>query len=130
MTQRTKKYVVKGNPVAFMGRRKFNDGVIEDRTLWELLLQQQHGDEPIFNGPIKMSISFFFRKVAAGSKVTKGDLHSTFPNMDNLCHFIFEILQDIVIKDARIVCSLKSTKEYAKNPYTEIVIEEVIDEKT
>lgn len=128
MIHRIKKYVIEGNPISIGGkRRNFQEGIIEDSSLWQLLLNQQHGQEPLFDCPVKVKITFFFSNITNKSREKKRTVHSTYPAIDNLCQFIFESLNKVVLKDNRLISILSSSKSYAAKPYTEIIVEELRD---
>lgn len=128
MIYRIKKYVVSGNPITIGNKkRQFHEGMIENGSLWELLLEKQHGEEPLFDSPIKVKANFFFSNILQKSRAKKKDLHATYPSIEELSRFLLEMMKNRVIKDPRLICSMTANKLYAPQAYTEIFIEEAVD---
>ena len=126
---RHKVYSIPVPPIAWQkvvrsGSRSY-DNQARDKVSFGLYLAQQHNEEPLFTNPIHMHITFYMPIPKQAKEKPKYKHHSTSPYIDSLLKFFLEAIQDIIVVDDRVICSLTVKKMYDKEPRTEIVITEV-----
>ncbi|HEY5267753.1 MAG TPA: RusA family crossover junction endodeoxyribonuclease [Candidatus Saccharimonadales bacterium] len=101
------------------------DNQTRDKVSFGLYLAQQHNDEPFFDKPIHLDVTFYMPIPNPIKERSNSVYHATAPFLDNLYRFLVDAIKDIVIADDRVICSLSVKKVYDKEPRTEIVITEV-----
>jgi len=98
---------------------------MRDKVAFGLYLSQQHGDDPFFENPIHLEVTFYMPLPKPISKRTASLYKVSPPHLSNLYKFLIESIKDIIIRDDRVVCSLSVKKVYDKEPRTELIITEV-----
>lgn len=121
---RSKAYCINITPIPWQRivrkSTRIYDHDAKDRVSFLLYLAQQHNDEPFFDKPVHLDVTFFL----PSSKSSKKDLSNP-PYLDNLYKFLLHSMKDILISDDRVICSLSLKKVYDSKPRTELVITEV-----
>jgi len=128
-TPRVGRYVIKGDPVA-MARARFGDGRVYDsqknvKVITTITLQSQHNDEPFFEGPLNLNLSFYLPIVSAKKIRLNCKPHTQAPDLDNLIKYIAGVASGVIYKDDRTICSIVARKYYSINPRTEIIVSEI-----
>lgn len=126
---RSKAYCINITPVAWKraarnGNRMY-DAQVRDKVAYGLYLGQQHNDEPLFEKPISVALTFFMPIPSSLKNKKLPHYQGQTPDIDNLCKFILDTFKDILITDDRIICSLFAEKVYDEKPRTELIITEV-----
>jgi Holliday junction resolvase RusA-like endonuclease len=92
-------------------------------------LQSQHDDEPLFEGPLHMDVTFFMPIPSKTSKKAKQDIilqpDATRPDLDNLIKFVADISNGVLYKDDALIASISAKKVYDINPRTEFSIQSI-----
>jgi len=126
---RSKEYCIKITPIAWQrvvrSSNRSYDNQTRDKVSFGLYLAQQHNDEPFFDKPIHLDVTFYMPIPNPIKERSNSVYHATAPFLDNLYRFLVDAIKDIVIADDRVICSLSVKKVYDKEPRTEIVITEV-----
>lgn len=107
---------------------KFFEGQLRDRVYFELYLEQQHNDEPLFTDPVELE-AIFYMPMPHSSRMKSGGAHAGRPHIDNLVKFLVEMMHNKVIADDKLICSFNAKKVYDKKPRTEFIIRELIYDK-
>ncbi len=126
---RSKAYCIKVKPIAWQracrnGSRYF-DAQAKDKLSFGLYLINQHGDEPIFQVPVHMDVTFYMPIPKSMQNRQYSIYHCKTPDLDNLCKFLLDSMKDVLIVDDRIISCLTAKKLYDKDPRTELVLTEV-----
>lgn len=133
----SKSYVLNGDPVALArGRfssinRKVFDSQKQLKLILGINLKNQHDDEPMFTGPLKMDFKFFFQPSSSWTKnKTKQMLDYSWmiykPDTTNLVKLIEDVCQQAgLFKDDCLVCCVSAEKRWDIKPRTEIIITEL-----
>ncbi len=127
---RSKAYCINMIPMAWQriarSHSKAYSAYMRDQVAFGLYLSQQHNDEPFFENPVHLDVTFFM-PLHKLPKNKQDILYCiTPPYLDNLYTFFVDSLKDIVIKNSHVICSMSLKKVYDKEPRTELVITEVI----
>jgi Holliday junction resolvase RusA-like endonuclease len=126
---RSKKYCIKMAPMAWQrvvrSTSRFYDTHVKDKVSFGLYLSQQHNEEPLFDKPINLDVTFYMPFPKTLKDKAHSIYHSTPPYLDCLSKFFLDALKDIIIIDSKIICSLSIKKVYDKQPRTEWIITEV-----
>jgi Holliday junction resolvase RusA-like endonuclease len=125
---RSKTYCINVSPISWqragMNKARFFDKQVQDKIAVGLLLRKQHGNDPLFDGPLGIDIIFYIKH----SKVKPKPLvkwHFTTPDVDNFLKFIFDAMRSVVMVDDRLFSQVNMTKVYDMNPRTEFTIREL-----
>ena len=112
---RTKNYVIPIHPISWqrakLNGRQFFDGQIKEKLLFGIYLKQQHNDEPLFDKPIHMDITFFMEQPVYHTrrKIPLPYYHYKTPDLDNLCKFLMDSFKDVLITDDKLFQQKKYT---------------------
>lgn len=126
---RSKSYTIPINPissnlgVAFT--RRNTEKCTRDKIAFGLYLAQQHNDEPLFKGPVDLSVTFYLPP-SKNIRKNKMQTHLTHLNLVELLRFLLNSMTTIIIPDHRVVCRLNLCKVYDKNPRTEFTVSEIL----
>lgn len=101
------------------------DAHTKDMVSFGLYLSQQHNDEPFFENPIHLDVTFYMPIVRSIKDRPDTVYHSNSPYLDNLYKFLLHSIKNVLIADDRVICSLSLKKVYDKEPRTELTITEV-----
>lgn len=124
---------IKGVPIAWKRPGRNNKtGIIYDQQKTEKeqlrwYLWSKYKEDPIC-GPIEVNFSFYMPMPKNSSGPRKKDMlygvlhHITCPDIDNLCKFYLDVMNNLIYVDDRQICKLTSEKLYATEPYTLIQI--------
>jgi len=126
---------IEGKPIAWKAARVLKSGrTYSEHTKrkqgiqWEL---KSKFDGPLLEGPIHLSLSFYFLPAKKASKkdkanMLKGLIHYTKkPDVSNLVKFIEDCCTQTIWVDDRQIISVTAEKSYDTRERTEIFIEEV-----
>lgn len=126
-----KEYVIEGTPIPWK-RAGLKGKQFYDRQKWDKIwfanhMQQQHGDDPMFTGPLHVTLRYLFPIPASIPKRAGSIWHTYVPDIDNLTKFAYDAITDakVVWHDDRIVCSCDVKKQYHKEALTYILIREI-----
>lgn len=101
------------------------DSLVRDKVSFGLYLSQQHNDEPFFDKPINLDVTFYMPIPKLLKDKPDSVYHSVNPFIDSLWRFFIDAIKDILIADERVICSYSVKKVYDKEPRTELIITEV-----
>jgi len=125
---RSKSYCIEINPIPWQRARcrgkQFWDNQVKDKVSYGLIMQQQHGKEPLFKGPLRLDIVFYIRSPKARSKHASL-WHTTWPDFDNFLKFICDAMNKVIIVDDKYICSGSFDCKYDPNPRTELTLTEL-----
>ena len=124
------KYVILGKPIPLARARHSNGHVYDSQTHEKLraglYLQNQHGNKPMFEGPIHFEIIFYFEPTKRKRLIMHGIPHIFKPDTSNLVKFYEDVATGILYKDDCIISSITARKLYDKGEArTEIIITEL-----
>lgn len=128
---RVKEYLINISPIPWKKpdqyEHSFDSRYQNDRTRFEIYLQNIHGDEPAFNSPVKMDVTFFMPIPKSICRRKPSSWHYGIPHLDNLQRFlIYAINQSGVIwRHDRLLSCVNVKKVYDKEPRTHFVISEL-----
>jgi len=126
---RSKSYTIPVPPIiwqrAGLNGTRFYDAQKSDKIATGLYLNQQHGNEPLFDKAIHMEVIFYMPIPKSIPKREKSVWHTAPGDLDNLCKFLLDASKNITMSDDRILSSLIAKKIYDKNPRTEFTITEL-----
>jgi Holliday junction resolvase RusA-like endonuclease len=96
---------------------------------YEITLSGQHGDRPLYKGPLQLEAVFYFpmpMKWTAQEKQEKeGAWYIQVPDTDNLIKLLMDCGNGILYQDDRTICRSIEEKRYSKEPRTEFIIVEL-----
>jgi len=124
------KYVILGDPIPLARcrvSRKYRHLRVFDpqkqlKLISQLNLKHQHGDNPLFNGPLHMDAYFYFHIPRTQKKTKPGYYHQFKPDTDNLLKMIMDIGYQVLFRDDCIVSEVFTYKQYSHFPRTEFYI--------
>lgn len=127
---RTKEYIINMAPIpwrrARLRHKAFFDSQLQEKVVFGLHLNKQHGDEPKFDNAVHVDATFYMPIPRTICKRGKSPWVKTFPDIDNLQKFILDTFTQCGIwKDDCIVSSLMAKKVYDKEPRTHIIVTEL-----
>lgn len=133
MEPRTKVYCIEMPPIPWQrarlaGKRFYNAQKAEKLT-FGFILSDQHNREPLFSKPVSLDVTFYMQQPESwsGKKKDSTYVHSSKPDLDNLCKFLLDSLKGVLIQDDNIICEIKARKIYDKKPRTEFIITENLE---
>lgn len=93
-----------------------------------LLMVQQHAPVKPFEGPLRITMEFFFARPKShynkhGVKPNAPIWHTSKPDGDNLEKFVLDALNGIYWRDDSQVCLMEKMKRYSETPMTIVEIE-------
>lgn len=135
----TKKITVYGDPKPQKRHRSVRVGRFthqydpssSDKDDFLIVVQKERPQAPI-SSPVKVEIGFYFSRPKSHYRTGKrsnelkdgiSDLHTSRPDLDNLCKFCLDALNGVFWKDDSCISYLSAIKAYSENPRTEIYIE-------
>lgn len=129
MHKRERFYKIPCKPIAWkragINGKIFFDTQKSEKEAYALYLQNYHGNEEPFHTPIEVVITFYLPKAAKTKKANMPVYHSSKPDIDNLCKFLFDAMNEVIFTDDRIIARLIVEKKYTIDPRTEITIKEL-----
>ena len=126
MDQNSKSFVIPGTPVPLKRPRiNFKSGKVYDeqsqyKNSIQLLLLSQRGRAPLFQGPLKISLSFYFMW-----REGKDFYHTSVPDLSNLIKMVEDIATGILYNDDCIIAEISAVKCYSPSSRTEFTITEL-----
>jgi len=121
-----KSYIIPGTPIPLKRARvNFQKGrIYDDQNILKenirFFLKQQHGDAPLFAGPLKVSFVFYFKK----NKITNF-YHTYIPDLSNLIKMVEDIGTGILYEDDCLIAEISAVKCYSSSSRTEFTITEL-----
>lgn len=119
---RSKEYTINIRPIPWSraghNGNHFYDKQHQEKLAYGLCIAQQHGNDPIFTGPLQIEMIFYIPIPKLKRNRTDGNYHYSVPDADNFCKFLMDaITQTQVVWHDDKQCSLGSwAKLYDKNP--------------
>lgn len=127
--QRMKKYCINLPPQPWFSTtntiQKLYDSKQHEKIAYGLYLQQQHNNEPMFNKPITLDVTFFMQSPKGRDKKPDGALHVCKPNINDLVEFLLHEARNVIIVSDGIISSITAKKLYSIEPRTEFIITEI-----
>lgn len=123
-------YVIKGDPIALnrarVGRNicKMYDPQKQTKLILGIELQRQHGDRPLYTGPLKFDITFFMR-LSNQMKKKPPHFHTFKPDSSNMIKLYEDICTGILYHDDSLIASISAQKVYSLDPRVEFTITEL-----
>lgn len=125
-----KLYVLLGNPIplarARFGHRKVYNSQKNEQLIAGLDLARQHGDDPLFSGPLHMYVTFYMaipQSVTAKKRDAMiGRPHTFKADLDNLLKMVCDYCNKVIYNDDCIIASITAKKIYDVNPRTEFTL--------
>ncbi len=125
-----KTYHIPGDPIPLQRPRYKQQGKPWDSQKaqkhdWMNQLEEQHGNEPLFSGPVLLTLIFRFKipKVHEDNHDVLVDTHHFYtPDLDNLIKFALDCGQGVIYKDDRIVSEIHAVKMYGAESCTDITV--------
>jgi Holliday junction resolvase RusA-like endonuclease len=127
---RQKQYLLPIPPIAWkrvaLNGKRFFDAQAMDKMKIAQYLAVQHGKEPLFDGPLEFTITFYFPIPASRrKKLQEDEWMIERPDYDNCAKFIADTIKNVIITDDKRICRAIEEKRYSKNPRTEFTIREL-----
>lgn len=127
---RVGRYVIKGDPVPMCIKHRYGDGREWDsqkinKVTTSITLESQHDDQPFFEGPINLSISFYLPIISMKRLFLDKMPHTQDPDLNSLIRFVANIGIGILYKDDGLIASVSAWKYYSINPRTEIIVRQL-----
>ena len=125
---REKHYTIPLKPIPWkrcgLSGTKFFDTQVSDKIAFGLYLNQQHGSEPMFSGPVALDVTFF---MSSQNKIKRTGPHYSTPDLDNLLKLLLDAIVNTktIMTDDRLISFITAKKIYDKNPRTEFTIREL-----
>jgi Holliday junction resolvase RusA-like endonuclease len=94
------------------------------RTMATITLASQHGDIPLFAGPIALEITFFFKKPMKPREGWRM-WHQNEPNILHLLSFVQDACRGTVYEKHCAISAISMKKLYDAEPHTDIYIHEL-----
>lgn len=128
-------FVIPGDPIPWArahpnyAKRKVYDSQKHLKIAASLYLSQQAGNDPLFEGPIHMDITFYMKVPQSISakrrELLYGKPHFTKPDNTNMTKFYEDICSGILYHDDCIIAVTTARKIYDANPRTEFTLREL-----
>ena len=123
----SRSYILPGDPVP-LERPRFS---IKNKKVYNpqrpfkerarLYIKHQHGSNPLFMGPLRMSFVFYFHEPG---KVE--GYHIGTPDLSNLLKLIEDICSTVVYRDDCVIAEISAVKCYSTSARTEFTITELV----
>ncbi len=123
-------YVIQGDPIALnrarVGRNtcKMFDPQKQIKLLIGIELQRQHGERPLYTGPLKFDITFFMR-LSNQLKKKPPYYHIFKPDSSNMIKMYEDVCTGILYHDDCLIAAISAQKVYDLNPRVEFTITEL-----
>lgn len=123
-------YILYGDPIplarARHGQRRTWDSQKSLKLIKGIDLRNQHDNAPLFAGPLKLDITFFFAIPKSRKKHNLIGCHYlNVPDLSNLIKWVEDVGSGIIYPDDRTIVEIISRKLYDNEPRTEIKITEL-----
>ncbi len=122
-----KRYVIMGNPVPLArcrnARGRMYDSQKQIKLVHGLALKQQHGNSPLFEGPLNLNITFYMPMPRTNKKIQPLHPHSFKPDLDNMLKYICDIASNgVLYEDDSLIYVINSRKVYDTIPRCEFTL--------
>lgn len=127
-----KVYILPGDPVSLLRARysRFLNGMYNSQKTRQLVdrinIQEQHGDNPPFQGPLHFTLTFYMpipKNISAKKReLLLGSYHVIRSDLDNLIKYVSDVCQTVLFKDDCTISKITAQKLYDANPRTEITV--------
>jgi len=120
-------YVLDGDPTplarARIGRGRCWDSQKKTKLVHGITLSAQHGQRPMYSGPLLMTMTFYCPiPPSRERKIKPGYPHAVKPDLDNFIKYICDVAQDILFENDSRVAQITCKKVYSRKPRTEFTI--------
>jgi Holliday junction resolvase RusA-like endonuclease len=128
---RCKEYVIEITPIpwkrAGIRERVFYDKQTHEKLAFGLYLNKQHGNDPKFQNPLSVDITFYMPIPKSVNQRSKYRWHHSVPDIDNLSKFCLDAINNsgLIWTDDRQVSELTARKLYDQKPRTHLIIREL-----
>lgn len=128
---RSKTYEINIKPIpwarAGLNGTQFFDKQQEEKLMFGLILNKQHGAEDLFLGPLHLDATFYLEQSKKKAERNGSQFHSKRPDLDNYIKFILDTINDCknIWVDDNQVSWITAKKVYGKNAKTVITITEL-----
>jgi Holliday junction resolvase RusA-like endonuclease len=130
-----KMYVIEGNPTP-LARPRFNTASLHiydsqkmEKIHAQLDIENQHGDNPLYKGPLCLYATFYMPIPKSLSPKKRLALDGTFhhgrPDLDNLLKLINDISNTVLFNDDAQIAIISGRKVYSLKPCTTFTILEL-----
>ncbi len=123
------RYIIEGNPMplarARISGRRVYDAQHEAKLIHAITLSNQHGDRPLYMGPLMLDVTFYLKmpKLSERKIIERNNLYHYYkPDLSNLIKLVEDIANEIIYKDDAQICAITSRKVYHEIPRTEFSI--------
>jgi Holliday junction resolvase RusA-like endonuclease len=122
-------YIVPGDPIALarprISRKSMWDPQKQERLFFGIHVKNQHGDKPLYTGPLKLDVIFFMpfpqtHKARKGRRL--GDYHFFRPDTSNMIKFVEDACSGVLYPDDCSIAVIVAKKIYDDEPRTEFKI--------
>ena len=124
-------YVIPGKPVSIIKireaqKRKSWDDQSEAKARIAVDLVNQHGELPLYDGPLKLEVSFYFQFLQPVSRdkvsIMRERGHVINPGLSDLIQFIEWVGKGIIFSHDYLIASIDARKCFDDTARTEFVI--------
>ena len=125
-------YTIHLNPIAWQRagvntqeeQPRFYDKQVHNKNAYALYLQRDHGNSPLFSGPIEAEVIFYF-PTPKSIKERSRFPHNKKIDLDNLLKFIFDSGNKIIYTDDKLICKITASKQYDEKPRTIMLLKDI-----
>jgi Holliday junction resolvase RusA-like endonuclease len=130
-----KSYIIPIHPIGWKragvnskyGKPIFYDRQAKEKICYGLYLLQQHGADPLFEGPLELNVVYYFKIPHKLTKQKKPCLYQcATPDIDNLNGLLFDSCNKVIFKDDCLISKQTTVKLYDKNPRIEITVRNLV----
>lgn len=109
--------------------KRMYDSQSQLKLITGITLRQQHGDEPLLEGPLLLVATFYMPmpgKISSQRRDTLQDQYDHFkPDLDNLVKYILDCANGILYRDDALIVSISAKKQYDVTPHTKFTLMEI-----
>jgi Holliday junction resolvase RusA-like endonuclease len=131
MSFRSKEYSIPIKPIpwtrAGLNDKRFFDRQVQEKLAYGLYIAKQHGNDPIYDGPLEVAITFHMKQNILVKNRPAHGFHCNRPDLDNLIKLVLDSINGIgsVWHDDAQVSRLICEKVFNKQPKLIITIKEL-----
>jgi Holliday junction resolvase RusA-like endonuclease len=110
------------------GRGRGWDSQKQEKLAYGLLLNNAHGDRPLYEGPLHLDINFYLKAPDISLKKAQsreGLWHVNTPDVSNLLKFLEDVGSGVIYGDDRTICSVWPQKRWSATPRIEFTVWEL-----
>jgi Holliday junction resolvase RusA-like endonuclease len=130
---RSKSYLINITPKRWArpgvnySKNHFFDTQKNEKLAYGLSIIRDHNDEPLFEGPLSLDVTFFMTIPKLKRKRGLTCYHATTPDLDNLCKLLLDSITQtsVVWTDDKQVSQILAIKRYDAKPRVEFTISEL-----